>query len=311
MIQTQGVQDFFTYYKKHRENVVIFYHTDGDGVTSAWLLKTALFSYMKAGLPIKLVPYNYAKDFSFKEHITPNSGVIVVDLSLRPEQLMDIELVAKQILVLDHHITSEEWVQEAAKESIIPFEYIIDTDRCGAMISYDVVKDFKNGVKGAFGEHLNYKSIYLVDQYDRWVFGEDKTPVYFNTFLWESGQLSPYGFFMGSILMGSDKVINDAIESGKKLYEIQQSMNEVKCDSYGHEIDYDGFRAFVAYGSGNSSLFGDRIHTYDIVIRKVIHDDMMTVSLYTEKDIDVSKLAKAHGGGGHPKAAGYTVKLKR
>ena len=30
-----------------------------------------------------------------------------------------------------------------------------------------------------------------------------------------------------------------------------------------------------------------------------------TVSVYTEKDIDVSKIAVKHGGGGHKKAAGF------
>jgi nanoRNase/pAp phosphatase (c-di-AMP/oligoRNAs hydrolase) len=45
---------------------------------------------------------------------------------------------------------------------------------------------------------------------------------------------------------------------------------------------------------------------YDIMMPFVFDGKRWTVSLYTKKkDIDVSELAKKHGGGGHRQAAGF------
>lgn len=310
MIKSTYADEFLMYYKENKNPIVIFYHADSDGMVAAWLIKTALKSYVNSKLNnIKMVPYNYQKEFDFVKYFSMSTGVFVVDLSLKPEQIETIYNHSKRMMIIDHHITSEEFVDRAL-HICSDLEYIIDTERCGAKICYDYVKNVKKG-KYTFGDDVNERAVTLVDLYDRWVFGDNQDPVYFNTYIRESGQASPYGFFLGSILLGSDKNIDRCVADGKKIFDAQAVINEIKANSYGHEINYDGHRAFVVYGSGNSTLAGDRIHDYDIIIRKIIHDDEMTVSLYTEKDINVAILAKAHGGGGHPKAAGYTVKLKK
>lgn len=310
MFKSNYTDEYLKYYKENKNPIVIFYHPDSDGITSAWLIKTALKTYINPHLNnIKMIPYNYQKDFDFTSSFTLSTGVFVVDLSLKPDQITDIYNKSKRMMIIDHHVTSEEFVNTALT-TCDNLEYIVDTKRCGAKICYDYVKDIKKG-SYTFGSKINKKAIDLIDKFDRWVFENDMNPMYFNTYIRESGQASPYGFFLGSIILGSNKTIESCIKDGKKIFEAQAVINEIKAKAYGHEIDYDGHSAYVVYGPGNSSLAGDRINHYDIIIRKIIHNDEMTVSLYTGKDINVSVLAKAHGGGGHPKAAGYTVKLKK
>jgi len=75
--------------------------------------------------------------------------------------------------------------------------------------------------------------------------------------------------------------------------------------SIGYEVEFEGYRCFACNRARVSSdRFGDRMDRYDLLIPYYHDGTQWTVSLYSEK-VDVSKIAKARGGGGHKGAAGF------
>jgi hypothetical protein len=57
-----------------------------------------------------------------------------------------------------------------------------------------------------------------------------------------------------------------------------------------------------------SEIFGDRIKDYPFVAVYCYNGRTWKVSLYSE-NMDVVKFAEARGGGGHPRACGFTSEI--
>jgi nanoRNase/pAp phosphatase (c-di-AMP/oligoRNAs hydrolase) len=74
----------------------------------------------------------------------------------------------------------------------------------------------------------------------------------------------------------------------------------------GFETEFEGAKCFaVNLGHCNSDYFKSLPRgVYDIFVPFVFDGERYTVSLYS-KTIDVSEIAKKHGGGGHRGAAGF------
>lgn len=73
----------------------------------------------------------------------------------------------------------------------------------------------------------------------------------------------------------------------------------------------EGYRVIVCNTPCGNSLVFDSVDsdTYDIMSVFFFDGKQYTVSLYsTKKEIDVSEIAKKHGGGGHKGAAGFQCK---
>jgi oligoribonuclease NrnB/cAMP/cGMP phosphodiesterase (DHH superfamily) len=120
-----------------------------------------------------------------------------------------------------------------------------------------------------------------------------------------------------------NKFINIAINKGKVIKEYKDFENDVFCDEHGFECEIADhttngnskyYRCFVVNRRGNSTMFGDRINKYDIVIGFHYNGKQYTYSLYTSKeDINCAELAKkigsvsGLGGGGHTQAAGFQM----
>ena len=74
----------------------------------------------------------------------------------------------------------------------------------------------------------------------------------------------------------------------------------------GFEKVFDGFKAYgLILGVGNGVVFKDvESSAFDLFISFSFDGTVWVVSLYS-KTIDVSEIAKKHGGGGHKGAAGF------
>jgi len=90
-------------------------------------------------------------------------------------------------------------------------------------------------------------------------------------------------------------------------YQTQQYAIEAKAACF--ETDLDGLHCIAANrGLANSQLF-DSVwdsNRYDAMMTFHWRKGQWNISLYSDKDdVDVSLVAKAHGGGGHKEAAGF------
>lgn len=116
-----------------------------------------------------------------------------------------------------------------------------------------------------------------------------------------------------------EKYICNVIDKGKTIKDYLDIQNELICNEYGFEfsiIDYTDscrrYKCFAVNKCGNSTMFGDRINTYDIVVPFRFKGNTFVYFLFTAKDdIQCNELAKKLGsynnlgGGGHAKAAGF------
>jgi len=77
----------------------------------------------------------------------------------------------------------------------------------------------------------------------------------------------------------------------------------------GFESEFEGAKCFaVNLGRCNSEYFKSiPVGKYDVLMPFVFDGDQYTVSLYSPT-IDVSEIAKKHGGGGHKGASGFQCK---
>jgi len=107
------------------------------------------------------------------------------------------------------------------------------------------------------------------------------------------------------------QLVQDLVQDGKAvlLYVAQQNAIAMWAS---FEMEHWGYNCLVVNrGGANSQLFESKWdpERHDIMVAFYFSRDLWKVYLYTDKEgVDVSKIAFAHGGGGHKRAAGFTCK---
>lgn len=122
-------------------------------------------------------------------------------------------------------------------------------------------------------------------------------------------------------MRGSGGSIMKYIEDGKIIEDYINTQNKQYIDRYGFECTIDfidmskrGHRDQTTYSvfamnttNRTSLTFGDNMSRYDICIPFIFDGSKYTYSMYTDKDnINCAELCTILGGGGHPKAAGFS-----
>lgn len=144
---------------------------------------------------------------------------------------------------------------------------------------------------------------------------DDMYPIYFN--YGDRHNLKWWIEIINHSASYTDIIVDKEIEAGKIEYDKSIQYNLKYCDTYGFETSLSAagktYSVFaINKATGNSLLFGDIIDKYDIVsvFQYIGPDKCFRYSIYSSKnsDINVSKIAKEFGGGGHPHAAGFKSK---
>ena len=299
--------------------VTIIHHTDLDGIFAAQLTKEYCHNVL-AIHNIKLIAYNYKKDFDFRYKILPNSKfVFIVDLSPNLKTLFDITNISdRKIMLIDHHIGSIRTLIEnrehAEYDRIIDhFDIYVNINGCGAMNCFNLMKNSVCADGTKFGSRFNERAIYLTDVYDRWLQIDDKYWAdCLNKYMYTSEQLYVDSKEMEKIILKSDNsYLSEALTKGNTYLQLEKQLNAFKYNDFHEELtlhtpDGKDYKACVMWGPGNSQLFGDHINDFDVVIRANYNkeDDEYYFSFYTVKeDVDCCAIAKQYLGGGHAKAS--------
>jgi hypothetical protein len=112
---------------------------------------------------------------------------------------------------------------------------------------------------------------------------------------------------------GATDLVFDIIREGKTLLAWEDRQNAAYAKARSFKTVIDGHTILACNkGLANSKLF-DAVwdpKQYEMMMLFCLRPDgQWKVGLYTTReDVDCSELAKAHGGGGHRKAAGWTCK---
>jgi oligoribonuclease NrnB/cAMP/cGMP phosphodiesterase (DHH superfamily) len=271
-------------------DTVLYHNNCQDGFGSAWIV----WRHLKGDATyMGLVPDNLPPYTQFK-----NKYVVIMDISLPRKYLDDIKSVARNVLLIDHHNTYADELEEHPN-------VVFDKEHSSIYITWRVFNPDEK-----------------IPQFVRYIEDNDLAK-------YEIKKTEPFVAAIGTKLPFHhidyfkmwDKLLNEAfvdslIQDGIKYQEYKNYL--LKRNMHiGQNMKLGGYKVLVAnFGAvGLASDLGNKMSeqnpTYDFVILWSYHSSNKeySIMLRTRNDnIDLSQLAKKFGGGGHPRAARFAWK---
>ena len=266
-----------------------------------------------------------------------NATILVSDLNLSVEEAkwIDKEVTKRnengmqlELLLLDHHGSGEDCATR--------FEwYYLDTTRCATKIVYDYAKEhFKLNEPEwmqKFVDIVNAVDLWKQEQVESFEYGK-----VFMRLINEAKELNRVMFakedneYKLTLLQNGVKFIGQKdghIALDENIYFLKKDFfkkdhndtidnlsTEYIVELLGRHRDemtiyYKGYKGFLSYGVGNTSIIGNGFLTkypdYDFIVDVSYRG---TMSLRANNQVSVAKISKEWcGGGGHPNAAGGRI----
>jgi oligoribonuclease NrnB/cAMP/cGMP phosphodiesterase (DHH superfamily) len=266
-----------------------------------------------------------------------DSIILITDLNLTADESKWLNHEVKnlnesnkptKIILLDHHGSGE----ESAKK----YEwYYLDTSRCATKITYDYAKEHFEFDEPDWME----KFVNVVNAVDLWKQDEKFNFEYGKVCMRlvnETRELNRVMFgnkdteYKLSLLLASTQYLNEEnanVILDEKIHSLKKSFFKEDHDDTldnlatkyivklqgelrdTHTIYYKGYKGFLSYGVGNTSIIGNGFLTtypeYDFIVDVSYRG---TMSLRADNKVSVSEIAKEWAdGGGHPNASGGRI----
>ena len=269
----------------NKTKLLCIYHGNcPDGFAAAWAVRYALGNEVEfyKGIHQQLPPDVSGRD------------VVLVDFSYKKDVLESMLLTAASITILDHHISAEKDLADLLSSGKI--KGLFDMNKSGAMLAWEW---FNPGVRAP-------KLIEHIQDRDLWQFklaGTREVHAAVSSY--------PYDFDIWDPLMESTSYGLEVLMRDGKAIErrLQKDIRELISSGVRRMViggyDVPVLNAPSAYVSdaGNIMSQGEAFAAcyWD-------HPQGRSFSLRSsESGVDVSEIARQYGGGGHVKAAGFTV----
>lgn len=275
----------------------IFYHGDLDGHCAGAIVALHLRAYTCATFTNTMFhSIDYGLPFPW-EQISKDDIVYMVDFSLPGYQMVKLNKCC-DLIWIDHHKTSVEWDQKS-KERIKGVRVI---GQSGCELTW----------KELFSDIPIPRFVHLLGRYDVWDNGGDD---------WEE-EILPFQYAMRaretdpanrkweSWLSGIDDFADHFIDEGRSILKAVRQRDTDYMEKYSFEAMFDNYLCIcVNSGLMTSRAFVSKYDSkrHDIMLSFVKRENGWVVNLFSTK-VDVSKVAKKHGGGGHIGASGFTPK---
>lgn len=276
--------------------ICLYHSADFDGICSAAIVFN---HYQRQGINIQLRGVNYGQP------LPPNlegNDVILVDFSYDFETMSRLKQLCKSFTWIDHHIG----VIEDPLIAAIGINGLRKVGAAACELCWERLFGSSQPVPTA---------VTLLGRYDVW---QETHP------LWESHILPfQYGLRLRFLTptdsiwaeffyapSSSEEIVNKIIRTGATILDYEKTQNKRYLSSWGFETSLNGHAAIACNrGSANSALFDSVGAVYPLLITFCMKSDgSWAVSLYSKQDINCCAIAQSFGGGGHRKAAGFSVK---
>lgn len=289
------------------DNIFVFYHADLDGLCSAAIVaerypEIPSENYFKInyGYPIPL--------------ISPGQSVIMVDFCIQPIDQMcklinQVYSDSTFFCWIDHHQSSIDAMTEALRQGKIQphqFSGRWEVGKAGCELAWEYF----------FPNKPMPDVVRLLGRYDVWDHSDpDVVPFQYgmrcknpsvNDIFWSVA--------LNARTVDIQEWINEIISVGHKILYWENTVRASEyCQAYGIETFLNGHRAIALNTARVGSLFFQSTFSfdgYDIFISFVrLPTGRWSVSLMSDPNkVDVSKIAKMYGGGGHRGASGFQCK---
>ena len=258
-----------------------YYHNDTDGKCAGAIVK-------KAAGDGEFIPMQY-KDSINIDIIQLGEAIYIVDFSFKPEIMNEILKKTKNVCWIDHHATA--------------FDYEQDYD----MVLPGIRSNEKSGCELTWEHFYNADPPYgvtLIGGFDTWKFNLAKSMEF--KYGLESWDHNPESDIWDHVF-DDDWDYEGMQDSGEAIIRFRKMICK-DFQTFGYEVKFEGELTFVQnlYMFG-SLAFNELIDQYNILASFVFDGQGYTIGLYSKK-IDVSMIAKKHGGGGHSGSAGFVCK---
>ena len=278
--------------------MVCLYHLDDDGKCAAALVNKQVHDENK-----KFFEMNYGYDVPF-DQIKKEELVYIVDLSIEPDQMIELLKITSQLVWIDHHITAIQ-KYENFPHSI---SGIRRTEYSGCMLTYMYLTTQLDLVdRDNLYQQANIPPIIrLCDDYDMWRFNLNITKDFHEGF-----SVIPHGpqdVIWDTLFDSSIQSLQPIVDSGRSIRNYRASMMKDLIESYGFESTLEGHPCFVL---NQGIISSDDFATldpdaYNFLIGIVYNGERWSYSLRsTPSGPNVAEIAKKYGGGGHVHAAGF------
>lgn len=282
-----------------------FYHNDADGKCSGfWVTLSVGLTDLKYDYDQQLIEINYDMKFPI-EDIKQNEQIYIVDYSINPNEMRKLLEITQDVTWIDHHKT--------AIEKYADFEYPIRGIRydgiAACMLTYCYIHHMTQRGEGeikpfdlSMTEDAPMFTKYIAD-WDVWKFKYGNDTRNFITGF-NSLDFSPQSENWNKFFIFPDDA--GLIIDGQIMTRYRDGWAREVCKSKGFPVQFEGHKCFALNLPNCNSEYFKSIDdgTYNILMPFSFNGDKWTVSLYS-KTVDVSKIAKKYGGGGHKGASGF------
>lgn len=275
-------------------NPICFYHSaDLDGICSGAIAKKFIPD-------VELVGYDYGKPFPWER--IRNRHVYMIDVSLPSDGMRRILDESSQFCWIDHHKSAI----EECKEARLRIAGDQQIGKAGCELAWKW-----------FTSQETPLAVHLLGRYDVWDHSDERTlPFQYGARLAiKNGVEDDSWYGKGGLLDPSeDVVVYDILGKGGLILEYQINENAKAAKTCAFDAELDGLKLIAANKPmSNSQLFDsvwDPEKYHAMCLFYLNKRGQWKISLYTTReDVDVSQIAKARGGGGHQKAAGFIADL--
>jgi oligoribonuclease NrnB/cAMP/cGMP phosphodiesterase (DHH superfamily) len=274
-----------------KKSAVVIYHKNCvDGFGAAWAFHT--LKERDYG-DVEYVAAQYGDSIPPRIEFT---DVYILDFSYSREILHNICKYANKVVVLDHHKTAQETL-ENWKDKPENLEIEFDMNRSGAGITWDYFSIPNN----------RPALIDYIEDRDLWRFKLHASKEISAFIRNQKTTFSYYDSAARSLLTN----LNDSAQIGYELLQQESRYHESIINECTRKIVIAGETGLVCncpgfFASEVGNLLASKSGTFGATY---YHDstDSVRFSLRSIGDFDVSRLAKIFGGGGHKNAAGFTL----
>jgi oligoribonuclease NrnB/cAMP/cGMP phosphodiesterase (DHH superfamily) len=269
--------------------VTVLYHAGcPDGYVAALLL------WYCCGDQAQYVPVRYDDPVDPQRYRGRN--VILVDFSFPRDVLLAVHQQAAGLAVLDHHRTAEENLQG------LDF-CCFDLSRSGAALTFDAVKQLLPA--GTPHSKLQLLVSYVQDR-DLWTWAlPNSRAVSAALSLWPRGDFAVWANRIKGVAL--EDLYQRLVDRGDLVLERDAVL--IRSAAAGASLrTFEGLAAVEVNSPLFASELGERLGSRAVVVLvwSVRSDGVYRYELRTQDPtVDVSALARLHGGGGHRQAAGF------
>ena len=313
--------------------VLVIHHDDQDGRMGGYIM----CRYYKEQGYETVVPFeaDYNTQFDFPRMVESGDKVCIVDFSLNNEAMHNLQQIVdfSDITWIDHHKSAIETYTD--QKGLDGIRYIGLSGCELAYIyaqGYRIKHDDKCVNINTIGGDMEFtvitsieipRAVKLIGDWDVWRGTPDSREFAFALRSdWPSSVLeTPEGYTYWENIYAGTEYVDKLIEQGRSILKYVYGKGETDLKEYGYPVKirkFESIEAIAINSCDRSSLVFESVKDdYEVGLvfnytMKNKAEPIMTFSIYRlgknpDKTIDVSFIAKAYGGGGHPDASGFST----